>query len=226
MNGMDEAAVREAIRSVLSEVVPQIRSEAKAANPVSTTAAPDQTGTQSPPRSGSFGPPASNASHGTTSALLPLKPRSAAASSPPGRGNVGAFSAGSRLSAEPAAPQLPEQPHPTGAGAEVIGVSIENDRDLLALVFDVLRHAENPRRRDDIRAGRLSFKLTSTQRRSVAPTSSVLTPVRVDKGALTERTVQAAAGTGTSFILGRGASVTPLAAESARRLGITIEREK
>ncbi|CAN5796519.1 hypothetical protein BH24ACT5_BH24ACT5_00490 [soil metagenome] len=38
--------------------------------------------------------------------------------------------------------------------------------------------------------------------------------------------MQAAAGTQTAFILGRGVSVTPLAAESARSLGIAIEKEK
>lgn len=191
MNDMDEAAVREVIRSVLSDVVPSLRTAGA-----------------------------------MSSAPLTPKPGAGVASSRSGQGNFGAFSAGESSNAERPVPGVREQSQPSGAGAEVIGVAIENDHDLRALVFEVLRHADNPRRRDDIRAGRLTFRLTTTQRRPAATTRSEPTPVRVDRGALTERMVQAAAGTQTAFILGRGVSVTPLAAESARSLGIAIEKEK
>ena len=50
-------------------------------------------------------------------------------------------------------------------------------------------------------------------------------PTRIDRGAVTERTVAAAAKAGGRLVLGPRAVLTPLAREKARALGIEIERE-
>ena len=50
--------------------------------------------------------------------------------------------------------------------------------------------------------------------------------MRVDRGAVTERTVvKAAAATAPACVLGRGAVLTPLARDKARSLGVEIEKE-
>ena len=50
-------------------------------------------------------------------------------------------------------------------------------------------------------------------------------PRAIDRGAVTERTVAAAAKAGGRLVLGPRAVLTPLAREKARALGIEIERE-
>ena len=50
--------------------------------------------------------------------------------------------------------------------------------------------------------------------------------VRVERGAVTERKVEAAAKAGGRLVLGPGAVLTPLAREKARARGIQIERER
>ena len=47
----------------------------------------------------------------------------------------------------------------------------------------------------------------------------------IDRGAVTERTVAAAAKAGGRLVLGPRAVLTPLAREKARALGLEIERE-
>ena len=49
---------------------------------------------------------------------------------------------------------------------------------------------------------------------------------RIDKGAVTERAVQAAATAGARMVLGPRAVLTPLARDRARALGIPIEKER
>jgi len=49
---------------------------------------------------------------------------------------------------------------------------------------------------------------------------------RVDKGAVTERTVAAAAKAGARLVLGPRAVLTPLARDKARVLGVPIERPR
>lgn len=50
--------------------------------------------------------------------------------------------------------------------------------------------------------------------------------MRVDRGVLTERQVAAAAETGQSIVVARGAVITPLARDKARALGVHIEKER
>jgi hypothetical protein len=49
---------------------------------------------------------------------------------------------------------------------------------------------------------------------------------RIEKGAVTERAVQAAASAGARLVLGPRAVLTPLARDRARALGVPIEKER
>ena len=93
-------------------------------------------------------------------------------------------------------------------------VTIGGDDDLNRFVRDLLTRAD----RDAILAGRVRFTLG-------AATASPADTTRIDRGAVTERTVAAAAKAGGRLVLGPRAVLTPLAREKARALGIEIERE-
>ena len=224
MNSAEEAATRAAIRSMLSDIVPQIVADARTVPPKKAPPRPNALSSKS---DGAFGPPSVDSGLRTRSPAVPPAqlPHLVAAENPPDRPSTGAFTSVDSVAAHPGSARHGPQPL-VDAGGDVVHVSVEDDRELSALVFDVLRYAENPRRREDIRTGRLTFRLSGSQGSASPVDGTVPGYVRVDKGALTERMVQAAAGTGSGFIIGRGASVTPLAAESARQRGITIEREK
>lgn len=108
--------------------------------------------------------------------------------------------------------------------AEVETVSVRTDRELAAFVTRLLRLVENPRRRDDLRTGRLRFRLAPG---GAAGASASARPVhRIDKGAVTEATVRNAARAGARLVLGRRAVLTPLARDRARAAGVEIERER
>jgi hypothetical protein len=92
-------------------------------------------------------------------------------------------------------------------------VTLGGDDDLNRFVRDLLTRPD----RDAILAGRVRFTLGA----AAAPSESV----RIERGAVTERTVAAAAKAGGRLVLGRRAVLTPLAREKARALGIEIERE-
>jgi hypothetical protein len=49
---------------------------------------------------------------------------------------------------------------------------------------------------------------------------------RIERGAVTERAVQAAASAGVRLVLGPRAVLTPLARDRARALGVPIEKER
>jgi hypothetical protein len=51
------------------------------------------------------------------------------------------------------------------------------------------------------------------------------TALRIDRGAVTERAVVAAAKAGRRIVLGPRAVVTPLARDKARTLGVALEKE-
>jgi hypothetical protein len=108
--------------------------------------------------------------------------------------------------------------------AEVETVSVRTDRELAAFVTRLLRLVENPRRRDDLRTGRLRFRLAPG---GAAGVSGSARPVhRIDKGAVTEATVRDAARAGARLVLGRRAVLTPLARDRARAAGVEIEKER
>jgi hypothetical protein len=147
----------------------------------------------------------------------------------------GAAGPGSGASA-PAAP--PAQPAPASSApaqdgaaytvregvAEVETVSVRTDQELAAFVTRLLHLVDNPRRRDDLRSGRLRFRLTPG---GTAGAGGSAQPVRrIDKGAVTEAAVRDAARAGARLVLGRRAVLTPLARDRARAAGVEIEKER
>jgi hypothetical protein len=104
---------------------------------------------------------------------------------------------------EPAAP---------AGGARVEAVSLRSDADLARFADAVLANAAA------IRSGALRFTLGA----GTSP-SGVR---RIEKGAVTERTVNEAASAGQRLVLAPAAVLTPLARERARHLKLEIERER
>jgi hypothetical protein len=130
--------------------------------------------------------------------------------------------AGVRPSAAPSAPAQDGPVFtPRDGVREVETVSLRDDAELAAFVARLLRLFDNPKHRADLKAGRLRFTLAP------AGVAGSVRPVhRVEKGAVTEATVRAAARDGARLVLGRGAVLTPLARDRARAAGVEIEKER
>jgi hypothetical protein len=110
---------------------------------------------------------------------------------------------------------------PGGLDGSLQEVRLSTDEELHAFVLQVLRLADNPRSRRDILAGRLRFTLASAGGHQAGAITQ-----RVDKGAVTERAVIAAAKAGAGLVLGPRAVLTPLARDKARALGVHVEKER
>jgi hypothetical protein len=107
-------------------------------------------------------------------------------------------------------------------------VSMRTDADLDALVRRVAVLCEDPRRREAMRDGRHGFRLAAGSGELPVGTAATATPqavVRVERGAVTERTVRRAAADKARLVLGPRAVLTPLARDTARTLGVDVERE-
>jgi hypothetical protein len=111
-------------------------------------------------------------------------------------------------------------------GDTVSAVRLSTDRELHEFVREVLRLAEDPQWRQDLLAGRFRFTLDPAA--SANGNGHGVTPVihRVEKGAVTERAVIAAAKAGHRLVLGPRAVLTPLARDKARALGVPVEKER
>ncbi len=105
-----------------------------------------------------------------------------------------------------------------GGDAASWTVRISTDDDLHAFALRVLKLADNPKLRRDLIGGRIRFTLAGLAAGGPAAVH------RVDKGAVTERSVAAAAKAGARLVLGPRAVLTPLARDKARALGVPIER--
>jgi hypothetical protein len=123
--------------------------------------------------------------------------------------------------AGPAAAAPRGQASSGGAGGEVRAVRLRTDEELREFVLQVLRLADNPKRRRDLLTGRLAFTLDGA-----GPAAGPAVTHRVDKGAVTERAVIAAARAGAGLVLGPRAVLTPLARDKARALGVRVEKER
>jgi hypothetical protein len=114
----------------------------------------------------------------------------------------------------------------TAGDGAVEWVRLDSDEDVDRFVQALLERFENPGDRAAIRAGRVRFAL----RRGAGAGGTAGGPhaavMRVERGAVTERTVAEAARKGARLVLAPGAVPTPLAREKARALGIEIERER
>ena len=118
-------------------------------------------------------------------------------------------------------------------------VDLSTDEDLAAFVKRLLDL--DPGQREELRSGRKRFRLASPQVLSVpagagqvsagqgngAERAGPSAPVRrIERGAVTEAVIAAAARTGERLVLGRGAVLTPLARDRARASGVPIEKER
>jgi hypothetical protein len=128
-------------------------------------------------------------------------------------------------------------------------VNLLTDEDLAAFVKRLLDL--DPGQREELRSGRKRFRLANQQAPSVpagagqggagqggagqisagqgngAERAGPSAPVRrIERGAVTEAVIAAAAGAGERLVLGRGAVLTPLARDRARASGVQIEKER
>ena len=107
-------------------------------------------------------------------------------------------------------------------------VNLSTDQDLAAFVNRLLDL--DPDQREELRSGRKRFMLAAPG--SAGPVNGAerageSTPVRrIERGAVTEAVVTAAARAGERIVLGRGAVLTPLARDRARASGVPIEKER
>jgi len=112
--------------------------------------------------------------------------------------------------------------HTVRDGVEAVEtVSVRTDQELAAFVTRLLHLFENPKHRDDLRAGRMRFRLAE-----VGVAGSARPAHRIEKGAVTEAAVRDAARAGARLVLGRRAVLTPLARDRARSAGVEIEKER
>ena len=110
-------------------------------------------------------------------------------------------------------------------------VVIATDGDLAAFARRVLSLAGDPAKAKEIAAGRYPFRLArGVAQQTHAPASQPSAPVaqshRIDSGVVTEATLNKLPRGLTRLVLGPGVTVTPLAKDRARALGLTFERMK
>ena len=114
-------------------------------------------------------------------------------------------------------------------------VNLSTDVDLAAFVKRLLDLP--PDQREELRSGRKRFSLAVPPASQGPPVpagapngaerAGESTPVRrIERGAVTEAVVRAAARAGERLVLGRGAVLTPLARDRARASGVQIEKER
>jgi hypothetical protein len=111
-------------------------------------------------------------------------------------------------------------------------VNLSTDEDLAAFVKRLLDLDQD--QHEELRSGRKRFKLAARPAPSVqagpvngAERAGGSTPVRrIERGAVTEAVISAAARAGERLVLGRGAVLTPLARDRARASGVPIEKER
>jgi hypothetical protein len=123
-------------------------------------------------------------------------------------------------------------PAPTTAEERI---AIASDADLVGFARRVLSLAGDPAKAKEIAAGRYPFRLdrpataqagiTSVPRAApaAAPTAQ---SQRIDSGVVTESTLNKLPRGLAKLLLGPGVTVTPLAKDRARALGLTFERMK
>jgi hypothetical protein len=99
-------------------------------------------------------------------------------------------------------------------------VVLRTNGDLDAFVRRLAALCADPVRRAALQDGRHGFRL------STAAGSQPDGVVRVERGAVTERTVNRVAADGARLVLGPGAVLTPLARDKARSLGVSVEKER
>jgi len=130
------------------------------------------------------------------------------------------------------APALGKRPgpraasRPAGAPREE-SVSIGSDAELKAFVARLLRLFEDPAGREALRSGRHAFRLARAGGGGNGGVQSADGGSgHLEKGVLSEARLVSLAKSGKRITLGRGVTVTPLAKDKARQLGVKLERER
>lgn len=109
-------------------------------------------------------------------------------------------------------------------------VRIASDADLVAFARKVLSLAGDPAKAKEIAAGRYPFRLeAASQPSAIAPAAKaapapVAQSIRVDSGVVTETMLNKLPRGTARLVLAPGVTVTPLAKDRARALGLTFER--
>jgi hypothetical protein len=121
-------------------------------------------------------------------------------------------------------PDPPERPalEVVEDAADVERVDLRSDADLESFVHTLARRLEDPLGKAAILSGKVRFRLAATS----ADASCAKPTVRVEAGAVTERNVKDAAKAGARLVLSPRAVLTPMARDSARSLGVEIQKEK
>ena len=137
------------------------------------------------------------------------------------------------IAEEVAAIRKPKAAHAPTTAEERVAVA--NDADLIGFARRVLSLAGDPVKAKEIAAGRYPFRLDRPTQATAAPTPRATpTPTapppaqshRIDSGVVTESTLNKLPRGLAKLLLGPGVTVTPLAKDRARALGLTFERMK
>jgi hypothetical protein len=105
-------------------------------------------------------------------------------------------------------------------------VEMRTDADLDVFIRRLAAECSDPSRRAALQEGRHTFRLSAgVGRGNSAAASGAVGVVRVERGAVTERTVTRAAADGARLVLGKSAVMTPLARDKARSLGVAVDKE-
>jgi hypothetical protein len=110
------------------------------------------------------------------------------------------------------------------ADSDAEPVSVTSDQELNAFAALVARRCEDAGERAAIAAGRVRFRLRGAP--APAGEGAAAAVMRVEKGAVTERTVREAAAAGARLVLAPRAVLTPMARDRARSMGVPIEKER
>ncbi len=108
-------------------------------------------------------------------------------------------------------------------------VTIVGDADLVAFARRVLSLASDPARAKEIAAGRYPFRLDRPAAQHVPAAPQATVPAqshRIESGVVTESTLNKLPRGLKRLLLAPGVTVTPLAKDRARTLGLTFERIK
>jgi hypothetical protein len=115
-------------------------------------------------------------------------------------------------------------------------IAIANDADLIGFARRVLSLAGDPAKAKEIAAGRYPFRLdrpanvqagaVPAPRAAPQPSAPAAQSHRIDNGVVTESTLNRLPRGLARLVLGPGVTVTPLAKDRARALGLTFERMK
>ena len=131
------------------------------------------------------------------------------------------------IAEEVAAIRKPAHPPAAQESRAAETVRIGNDADLVAFARKVLSLAGDPAKVKEIAAGRYPFRLEAAGQAAPKPASQISSgqqSLRVERGVVTETMLNKLPRGTARLVLAPGVTVTPLAKDRARALGLTFER--